>query len=37
MVSCNAGVELLDLLTIAAVLQRLLHRGGDGNPVTDIL
>ena len=32
--SCNAGIELLDLFTIAAVLQRLLPCGG-GDPVTD--
>lgn len=33
MVSCNSDIELLDLSTIAAVLQCLLHCGGD--PVTD--
>jgi len=32
--SCNADIELLDLFTIAAVLQCVLHCGG-GDPVTD--
>jgi hypothetical protein len=32
-VSCNASIELLDLLTVAVALQRLHCSGGD--PVTD--